>query len=85
MRLRSFTIVAIRLIGLILILYGIITIIFMLMTIFMFSGMAGAAFSEMGSVIWIQFLLPGLIIVFGVILMAASNSLGEQISSGLED
>jgi hypothetical protein len=86
MRLNSFTTIAIRLIGLMSIFYGILTIIFMALTFLMFSGFgAEGRFPGMGSMLLIQFLLPGLMILFGGILISASRSLADSISRGLED
>ncbi len=87
MRLRSFTTVAIRLLGLLSIAYGLITIIFLGATIYMFSDMAGGRFSGsgMGSMLAIQFLLPSLMIILGIILIAFSRPLADAISGGLED
>ena len=82
MRLRSFTTVAIRLLGLMSIFYGLLMIIFMLVTYVMFSE---GRFSGMGSMIMVQLLLPGLMIVFGIVLIAASGSLADSLSRGLED
>jgi hypothetical protein len=84
MRLRSFTTVAIRLMGLMSIFYGVLMVIFMLMTYVMLSdgrmGMSG-----MGSMLFFQFLLPGLMIVFGIVLIVASPALGDSLSRGLEE
>jgi hypothetical protein len=87
MRLTSFTTVAIRLMGLLSIFYGMLMVIFMFLTIYMFSGFGPEERfpSGMGSMLVIQFLLPGLMVVFGVILIVASRSLAGVISSGLED
>jgi hypothetical protein len=82
MRLKSFTTVAIRLMGLMSIFYGLLMVIFMLMTLFMFSeGRMGG----LGSVFLMQFLLPGLMIAFGVILIAASPAIAGAIAGGLDD
>ncbi|HKQ99786.1 MAG TPA: hypothetical protein VJT09_03885 [Pyrinomonadaceae bacterium] len=83
MRLKSFTTVAIRLMGLMSIFYGVLMTIFLLVTFFMFSG--GAYTSGLGSVFLMQFLLPALLVVAGLILIAISTSLGESLSRGLED
>jgi hypothetical protein len=83
MRLRSFTIVAIRLLGLMSIFYGFLMIIFMILTVFMFSE--GRLYDGISSVLWLQLLLPVMMIVFGAILIAASRSLAGVISGGLED
>lgn len=87
MRLKSFTTVAIRLIGLMSLIYGLMTLIFMALMFFVFSdlGSMGRGMPGVGSMIWIQFLLPGLMILLGIILIAASRSLGESLSRGLED
>lgn len=87
MRLKSFTTVAIRLIGLMSLIYGLMTLIFMALMFFVFSDMAsmGGRVPGMGSMIWIQFLLPGLMILLGIILIAASRALGDSLSRGLED
>jgi formate hydrogenlyase subunit 4 len=86
MRLRSFTTVAIRLMGLLSIFYGLITLIFIAMTMFVFSDMAGGGrYPGMGSMLALQFLLPALMLIFGIILIAASRSLADSISGGLED
>jgi hypothetical protein len=83
MRVKSFTIVAIRLIGLLSIAYGLMTFIFILFTMFMLSDVMGRA--GMGSAISMQFILPVLMIVLGVVLLVASRSLGGTLSRGLED
>lgn len=86
MRVRSFTTVAIRLFGLISIVYGVMMFIFILFTMFVLSGMMrDTGMPGMGSAMSIQFILPVLMIVLGVILMAASRSLGDSLSRGLED
>jgi hypothetical protein len=87
MRLRSFTTVAIRLLGLLSIAYGLITIIFVAVTIYMFSDMAGGRFSgsDMGSMLTIQFLLPAMMIILGIILIALSRPIADAISGGLEE
>jgi hypothetical protein len=82
MRLQSFTTVAIRLMGLMSIFYGLMMIAFMFMTFLMFSeGRMGG----LGGMFMMQFLLPGLMIVFGIILIIASRSLGASIAGGLEE
>jgi hypothetical protein len=83
MRVRSFAIVAIRLIGLLSIIYGLMTFIFLLFTMFMLSDMMGRA--GMGSAVSVQFVLPVLMILLGIILMVVSRSLGDSLSRGLED
>ena len=86
MRLKSFTTVAIRLIGLMSLIYGFMTLIFMALMFFVFSDLGSAGrFPGMNSMIWIQFLLPGLMILLGIILIAVSRSLGDMLSRGLED
>jgi len=87
MRLKSFTTVAIRLIGLVSLIYGLMTLIFMALMLFVFSDLAsmGGRVPGMGSMIWIQFLLPGLMILLGIVLMVASRALGDSLSRGLED
>lgn len=86
MRLRSFTTVAIRLIGLMSLIYGLLTLLVMALMFFVFSDMASMrGVSGMGSMIWIQFLLPGLMILLGIILIATSRALGDSLSRGLED
>ena len=87
MRLKSFTTVAIRLIGLMSLIYGLITLVVMALMFFVFSDLAsmGRGMPGVGSMIWIQFLLPGLMILLGIILIAASRALAESLSSGLED
>jgi hypothetical protein len=86
MRVRSFTIVAIRLFGLISIVYGLMTFIFILFTMFMLSDMMrSSGMSGMGSALSMQFILPVLMIVLGVVLMVVSRSLGDTLSRGLED
>lgn len=82
MRLRSFTTVAIRLMGLMSIFYGVLMIAFLLTTYLM---LAEARMSSLGSVFLIQFLLPGMMMIFGIILIGASSSLAGVISGGLED
>jgi integral membrane sensor domain MASE1 len=82
MRLRSFTTVAIRLMGLMSIFYGVLMVTYMLLTYVVF---AEARMGGLGSVIFIQFLLPGLLIIFGIILIAVSPALGDSMSKGLED
>jgi inner membrane protein involved in colicin E2 resistance len=79
MRLQSFTTVAIRLMGVMSIFYGLLMVFFMLVTFFMFSE------GRMGGVYMMQFLLPGLMIAFGVILIAVSRSLAASISGGLDE
>ncbi|HUQ34218.1 MAG TPA: hypothetical protein VM095_19000 [Pyrinomonadaceae bacterium] len=82
MRLQSFTTVAIRLLGLMSIFYGLLMIAFMLVTFLMFSeGRTGG----LGGMFMMQFLLPGLMIAFGIILIIASRSLGASIASGLDE
>jgi hypothetical protein len=83
MRLRSFTTVAIRLMGLMSIFYGVLMVLFMFVTMAMFSE--GRMMGGMGSVLFVQFLLPGLMVVFGIILIAASSALGDSLSRGLEE
>jgi hypothetical protein len=88
MRLRSFTTVAIRLIGMMSIFYGLITLIFIAMTFFVFSDLgAGGRFggSELGSMLMLQFLLPSLMLILGIVLIAASGPLADAISKGLEE
>lgn len=85
MRLRSFTTVAIRLMGLMSIFYGVLMVFFMFVTMAMFSSDARMGGMSMGSVFFVQFLLPGLMIVFGVVLIAASPALADSITRGLED
>jgi hypothetical protein len=86
MRLKSFTTVAIRLIGMMSVFYGLITLIFIAMTLFVFSDMAsGGRFPGMGSMLALQFLLPALMLIFGIILIAFSRPLADSISGGLED
>lgn len=86
MRLKSFTTVVIRIIGMMSIIYGLMTIIFILLTLSMFSDLAsGGRLSGMGSIIWLQLLLPILMFVIGIILIAASRSLANLLSGGLED
>jgi hypothetical protein len=82
MRLRSFTTVAIRLIGMMSIFYGALMVVFMLVTFAMFSE---TRMGGLGSVFFIQFLLPGLMIVFGIVLIAASQALGDSLSRGLDE
>lgn len=83
MRVKSFTTVAIRLIGLISIVYGLMTFIFILFTMFMLSDVMGRA--GMGTALTMQFILPVMMIVLGIILMVVSRSLGDSLSRGLED
>jgi hypothetical protein len=82
MRLRSFTTVAIRLMGLMSIFYGFLMILFMILTYLIFSE--GRMYG-MSSLVWIQLLLPIMMIVSGAILIAGSRSLAGMISGGLED
>jgi hypothetical protein len=82
MRLKSFTTVAIRLMGLMSIFYGLLMVFFMLLTFTMFSE---ARMGGLGSVFLVQFILPGIMIVFGFILIAISPTLADAISRGLED
>jgi hypothetical protein len=82
MRLQSFTTVAIRLMGLMSIFYGLLTVCFMFMTFVMFSD---SRMGGLGGVFLMQFLLPGLMIAFGIILIAASRSLAASIAGGLDD
>ena len=88
MRLRSFTTVAIRLIGMMSVFYGLLMLIFIAVTYFMLSDLgSGGRFggSGLGSMLMIQFLLPGLMLIFGIVLIAASAPLGAAISKGLEE
>lgn len=86
MRLRSFTTVVIRIIGMMSIIYGLMTLIFVLITISMISGYAsGLGASGLGSMIGMQLLLPILMCVIGIVLIAASRSLANALSGGLED
>jgi hypothetical protein len=82
MRLRSFTTVAIRLLGLMSIFYGFLIILFMILTYLIFS--VGRMY-EMSSMSWLQLLLPLMMIVFGAILIAGSRFLAGMLSGGLED
>lgn len=82
MRLRSFTTVAIRLMGLMSIFYGLLMVAFLMTTYVMY---AEARMSSLGSIFFMQFLLPGLMIIFGIILIAASQPLAAAISGRLED
>lgn len=81
MRLRSFTTVIIRIIGMMSIIYGLMTALFILITFSMFSNFPGG----MGSMIWLQLLVPILMCLLGVVLLAASRNLAGAISGGLED
>jgi hypothetical protein len=68
--------------GVMSIFYGLLMVAFMFMTFFMFSeGRMGG----LGGMFMMQFLLPGLMIAFGIILIIASRSLGASISGGLEE
>ena len=86
MRLRSFTTVLIRIIGMMSIIYGLMTLIFVLFTISMMSGIGSQmSVPGMGSVIWMQLLLPILMSVIGIILIAASHGLAKALCGSLED
>ncbi len=86
MRIRSFATVVLRIIGLMSIIYGLTTLIFILATLSVFSGMAaGPGLSGMGSMIMLQFLLPTLMIALGALLIAASRALGGVLTRDLED
>ena len=88
MRLRSFTTVAIRLIGLLSVFYGLIMLIFIAMTYFVFSDLGSAGRfggSGLGPMLMLQFLLPGLMLIFGIILIVASPVLADALSKNLED
>jgi hypothetical protein len=87
MRLRSFSTVVIRIIGMMSIIYGLITLLFMLLTYSMLSGFgAGGGFPPgMGTMIWLQLLLPILMSVLGLILLLGGRSIGNLICSGLDD
>jgi hypothetical protein len=82
MRLKSFTAVAIRLMGLMSIFYGVLMLIYILVT---YTILSEGRMSYMGSVIMTQLLLPGTLIVFGFIFIGISRLLGDVISRGLED
>jgi hypothetical protein len=86
MRLKSFTTVAIRLIGLMSLVYGLLTLIFMALTFFVFSDLGSVSrLPGVGSMLWIQFLLPALMVLLGIFLIASSRSLAGLLSSGLEE
>jgi hypothetical protein len=62
--------------------YGLLTVIFMGATFLMFSeGRMGG----MGSIFLMQFLLPGIMILFGFILIGISRPLAATLANGLED
>lgn len=82
MKTRSFTTVVIRIIGMMSIVYGLMTALFIFVTLSMISGFPGEA---MGSIIWMQMMLPIMMVVLGLVLIAASRTLGGALSVGLED
>lgn len=86
MRIRSFTTVVLRIIGLMSIIYGLMTLLFIIVTLSTFSGMVpGPGLSGMGSMIMLQFLLPTLMIALGAVLIAASRALAGALTRDLED
>jgi hypothetical protein len=85
MRIKSFTTVVLRIIGLMTIIYGLMMLLFILVTLAAASGYSGASLSGMGAMIMLQFLLPALMILLGIILMAASRALAGTLTRDLED
>ena len=86
MRLRSFTTVVIRIIGMMSIIYGLMMLIFVLFTISMITGIGSEMGSPgMGTMIWLQLMLPILMCVLGIALIAASRRLAKALCGGLED
>jgi hypothetical protein len=69
------------------IIYGLITLLFMLLTYSMLSGFGSQRGlpSGMGSMLWLQLLLPILMCVLGLILLLGGRSIGNLICSGLDD
>ncbi|HKC64600.1 MAG TPA: hypothetical protein VKB86_13245 [Pyrinomonadaceae bacterium] len=68
------------------IIYGLMTLIFVLFTVSMLSGIGSQMGAPgMGSIIWMQLLLPILMSVIGIILIAASRGLAKALCGGLED
>lgn len=85
MRIRSFATVVFRIIGVMTIIYGLMMLLFILVTLSMMSGLSGMSTSGMGSVMLMQFLLPALMILLGIILIAASRALGGALTRDLDD
>ena len=85
MRIKSFTTVAFRIIGVMTIIYGVMMLLFILMTLSMMSGLSGMSAPGMGSMFMMQLLLPALMILLGIILIAASRALGGALTRDLED
>ena len=85
MRVKSFTTVVLRIIGLMSIIYGVMMLLFILVTLSMMSGLSGMSAPGMGSMFMLQLLLPGLMILLGIVLIAASRSLAGTLTRDLED
>lgn len=85
MRIRSFATVVFRIIGVMTIIYGLMMLLFILTTLAAVSGYSGMGMSGMGSMLMMQFLLPALMILLGIILIAASRALGGAITRDLEE
>jgi hypothetical protein len=65
------------------VIYGIVTLLFLLLTYYMLSE--GGFPSGMGSMIWLQLLLPILMCVIGLVLIFGGRAIGNAICSGLDD
>ncbi len=86
MRITSFTTVVFRIIGVMTIIYGLMMLLFILLTISTMSGFVGMGGAPgMGSVFMLQLFLPGLMILLGIILIAASRALGGALTRDLEE
>ena len=85
MRIKSFSTVVIRIIGMMTIIYGLITLLYIAIMYFMFADFGPGARTMMGSMLWLQLLLPILMIVIGLVLIAAGRSLSNAICSGLDE
>jgi hypothetical protein len=86
MRIQSFTTVVLRIIGLMSIIYGLMTLLFILVTLSAFSGLGtGQGLSGMGSFVMLQFLLPALMIALGAVLIGASRALAGALTRDLEE
>ncbi|HEX8844221.1 MAG TPA: hypothetical protein VF791_06240 [Pyrinomonadaceae bacterium] len=87
MKLKSFSTVAIRIIGLMTIVYGILAMLYIVISfLFLFKDLGPeASYAGLGSMLLLQFLLPMLMVLVGIILIAASRALSNSICSGLEE
>ena len=85
MRITSFTTVVFRIIGVMTIIYGLMMLLFILVTFSMMSGLSGMNAPGMGSMFMMQLLLPALMILLGIILIAASRALGGALTRDLEE